>query len=215
MRWRSACGLMSTSSISSAPASTSSGMRSLTGAPVMVATASATDSRCWTLQRADDVDARVADDLHVLPALLARRPGHVGVGQLVDERDGRAGGRRPRRCPSPRRPRRGTRRRRRGTTSRPSSSSAVCGRPWDSTKPTTRSVPRVHPPVALLEHPVGLAHAGCHAQVHAQAAAPPAGLRPDAGEHLLGGGPGRRTRRDRGSWHGSSGHWPAARRGRG
>ena len=39
---------MSTSSISSAPSRTSSGRRSLTGAPVIVATASATLSRCWT-----------------------------------------------------------------------------------------------------------------------------------------------------------------------
>ena len=54
----------------------------------MVATASATESRCWTLQGADDVDAGVPDDLHVLPALLARRAGHVRVGQLVDERHG-------------------------------------------------------------------------------------------------------------------------------
>ena len=41
---------MSTSSISSAASNTLSGMRSRTGAPVMVPTTSATDSRCWTLQ---------------------------------------------------------------------------------------------------------------------------------------------------------------------
>ena len=50
IRWRSAYGLMSTSSTSSAAARTSSGIRSLTGAPVIVATASATESRCWMLQ---------------------------------------------------------------------------------------------------------------------------------------------------------------------
>ena len=41
------------------------------------------------VHRADDVDAGVADDLDVLPALVARRPGHVGVGELVDQRDRR------------------------------------------------------------------------------------------------------------------------------
>ena len=40
---------MSTSSISSASSRMSSGRRSFTGAPVIVATASATLSRCWTL----------------------------------------------------------------------------------------------------------------------------------------------------------------------
>ena len=41
---------MSTSSTSSAEAKIASGRRSRTGAPVMVSTASATDSMCWTLQ---------------------------------------------------------------------------------------------------------------------------------------------------------------------
>ena len=79
---------MSTSSISSAPSSTSSGSRSLTGAPVIVATASATLSRCCTFMRGDDVDARVADQLDILPA-LARPTRDVRVGQLVDQRNGR------------------------------------------------------------------------------------------------------------------------------
>ena len=38
---------------------------------------------------ADDVDAGVEQDLHVLPALRARRPGRVGVGELVDQGDRR------------------------------------------------------------------------------------------------------------------------------
>ena len=50
-----------------------SGRRSLTGAPMIVATASATDSRCCTLQVLMTSMPGVADELHVLPALLARR----------------------------------------------------------------------------------------------------------------------------------------------
>ena len=45
------------------------------------------------VQRADDVDARVADDLDVLPALGSGRSRDVGVGKLVDEGDGRTHGR--------------------------------------------------------------------------------------------------------------------------
>ena len=101
---------MSTSSTSSAAASTSSGIRSLTGAPVMVATASATESRCWMLQVLTTSMPGVEQDVDVLPALRPRRPGSVGVGELVDERDGRGRGRGWRPCPSPRRRRRGTRR---------------------------------------------------------------------------------------------------------
>ena len=54
---------------------------------------------------------------------------------------------------------------RRGTTSSPSSISAVCARPWVSTKPTTTSVPRSSATVSLAEHGVGLAHARCCAEV--------------------------------------------------
>ena len=39
------------------------------------------------VQRADDVDPGVADDLHVLPALGARRARDVRVGELVDQGD--------------------------------------------------------------------------------------------------------------------------------
>ena len=83
---------MSTSSISSACSRTSSGRRSWTGAPVIVSTASATDSRCWTLSVVIDVDPGVADALHVLPALLGRAAGSVRVGQLVDQGDRRVAG---------------------------------------------------------------------------------------------------------------------------
>ncbi len=38
---------------------------------------------------AHDVDAGIEQDLHVLPALRARRPRRVGVGELIDQRDGR------------------------------------------------------------------------------------------------------------------------------
>ncbi len=48
--------------------------------------------------------------------------------------------------------------------------------------------PASDPPMALLEHPVGLADTGRHAHVHAQPAAAVARLRPDAGEHLLARG---------------------------
>ena len=41
------------------------------------------------VHRGHDVDARVADDLDVLPALGPCRARDVGVGELVDERDGR------------------------------------------------------------------------------------------------------------------------------
>ena len=43
-------------------------------------------------------------------------------------------------------------------------------RPWVSTKPTTTSVPRSAPPVALLEHLVRLADAGGGAEVDPQLA---------------------------------------------
>ena len=119
----------------------------------------------------------------------------VRVGELVDQGDRRA----PRQdqrsvsISSTTTPRYSIRRR--GTISRPSSSSSVCGRPCASTKPTTRSVPRADASMALLEHPVGLADAGRHAEVDAQ---PPA-----AAGHVSSGrarasrrpSGGRRTRR--------------------
>ena len=64
----------------------------------------------------------------------------------------------------------------------------MCGRPCASTKPTTTSVPRAAPAMALLEHPVGLADAGRHAEVDAQPAAAAVGASgADAGEHLVAG----------------------------
>ena len=94
------------------------------------------------VDRRDHVDAGVEQLLDVLPALLVAAAGHVGVRQLVDERDlGPAGEHGvdvhllERRCP-------GSSSVRRGTTSRSPICSAVRARPWVSTNPTTTSVPR-------------------------------------------------------------------------
>ena len=94
------------------------------------------------VDRGDHVDPGVEQFLHVLPALLVARSGHVGVRELVHQGDLRDAGRAPRPRPSPRRSRRGTPACARGTTSRPSSSALVCGRPCGSANPTTTSAPR-------------------------------------------------------------------------
>ena len=89
--------------------------------------------------------------------------------------------------------------RRRGTISRPSSSSSVRGRPCASTKPTTRSVPRSEPAMPLLEHPVGLADAGRHAEVDAEPAAGAVRLAPRTRASIsLAGRPDVEARRARG-----------------
>ena len=56
--------------------------------PVIRSTTSLSDSRCWTLTVEIDVDPRVEQLLDVLPALLVRDARRVGVGELVDQRDG-------------------------------------------------------------------------------------------------------------------------------
>ena len=120
------------------------------------------------VDRRDHVDAGVEQLLDVLPALLVLRARHVGVRELVDERDLGLARQDRRRRPSPRRSRRGTRSPCAGTTSRSPICSAVFARPWVSTKPTTTSVPRSRAPVALVEHGEGLADARRGAEVDAE-----------------------------------------------
>ena len=123
--------------------------------------------------RRDHVDPGVEQLLDVLPALLVARAGHVGVGELVDERDARACGRGPRRRPSPRTSRRGTRSAAAGRPRGRRSAPAVFGRPWVSTNPTTTSVPRSCAAPTLVEHREGLADAGRGAEVDAELAREP------------------------------------------
>ena len=66
-----------------------SGTVSRTATPVARSTTSFRLSRCWTLKRADDVDAGVEQLDDVLVALLVVAAGHVGVRELVDERQRR------------------------------------------------------------------------------------------------------------------------------
>ena len=142
MRRRSASGVMSTSSIWSARAHDRVGHR----LPLVDAGDPLDDVverlEVLDVDRGDDVDARVEQLVDVLPALLVAAAGHVGVGELVDERDRRPAGEDgvdvhllERRC-------RGTSTCARGTISRSPICAAVRGRPWVSTKPTTTSVPR-------------------------------------------------------------------------
>lgn len=59
----------------------------------------------------------------------------------------------------------------RGISSRPCIITSVRGRPWCSTNATTQSVPRSIPAVGLGEHGVGLADAGCSAEMDPKLAA--------------------------------------------
>ena len=122
----------------------------------------------------DDVDAGLQQFLDVLPALGVARAGHVGVRELVDERDLRLAGehgvevhllearaavgdpgaghdlqavRAAQRC---------------------------AGRPWVSTKRHDHVGAALRPPVALAEHGEGLAHAGGGAEIDPELAAAPA-----------------------------------------
>ena len=116
----------------------------------------------------DHVDAGVEQLLDVLPALLVPRRRARWCARARRRARPRAGGRGPRRRPSPRTSRRGSSIVRRGTTSRSPTCSAVFGRPWVSTKPTTTSVPRSRAAAALVEHREGLADAGRGAEVDAK-----------------------------------------------
>ncbi len=141
---------------------------------------------------ADDVDPGVADDLDVLPALLARRAGDVRVGQLVDDGHGRVAGDQ------------GV-----GVHLLDDDAAVVDPPPRQDLEPVEQDGrldpavgldeadhevrPAVDPAVGLLEHLVRLADTGGHPEVDPQPApAGPrggAGVGPDAGEHLLAGGP--------------------------
>ena len=137
---------------------------------------------------ADDVDAGVTDELHVLPALLARRTGHVRVGQLVDQghrgvaRDDRRGvhlldGHAAVLHVQARQDLQALQE---GLGARPAVHLDIA---HDDVRPPLEAT------VALLEHAVRLADAGCHAHVEPQAAAPAALLGRHAGEHLVAGRP--------------------------
>ena len=95
------------------------------------------------VHRGDDRDPGV-DELHdVLPPLLvAPRPGDVRVGELVDERQLGSPGQHGVDVHLLELRIRGRSTTLRGTTSRSRISSAVRGRPWVSTNPTTTSAPR-------------------------------------------------------------------------
>ena len=67
-------------------------MRSLTGAPVIVATASATEFEVLDVAGADHVDAGIEQDVDVLPALEPLRARRVRVRQFVHQRDRRVAG---------------------------------------------------------------------------------------------------------------------------
>ena len=123
------------------------------------------------VDRGDDVDAGVEQLLDVLPALLVARCRGRWCGRARRRAPPRAGGPGPRRGPSPRRSCRGTSSCLRGTTSSPSSCSAVCARPWVSTKPIDDVGAALAPPLALVEHGVRLADPGRRPEVDAQPSA--------------------------------------------
>ena len=175
---------MSTSSISSAPCSTSSGRRSLTGAPVIVATASATLSRCCTFivlttwmpasrmtstssQRL--VRAEPGTFVCASSSIEGDRgmPGDHGVGvHLLDDHA-------PVLDPAARHDLEAVEQLR-------------CVRPAMRLDEADDEVgATTHAPVALLEHPVGLADAGGHAEVDAEPPALARGLGPNARQHLV------------------------------
>ncbi len=173
IRRRSASGVMSTSSTCSAARTTSSGTVSRCGTPVICLDHVVERLQVLDVDGGQHGDAGVEQLLDVLPALGVAAAGHVGVRQLVDERDLRAGGRA-----------------RASTSISVNVGAAVgasvwrgthlqaarawrrsCGRPWVSTKPTTTSVPRSRAAVRLLEHRVGLADAGGGAEVDPQLSA--------------------------------------------
>ena len=92
IRRRSASAVMSTSSTWSAARTTASGTVSRCTTPVICSTTSVTDSRCCTLTAEITSMPASSSSLDVLPALLVLRSGHVGVRELVDQRDLRLAG---------------------------------------------------------------------------------------------------------------------------
>ena len=136
--------------------------------PVICSTTSLSDSRCWMLTVEITSIPASSSSSTSCQRLAFREPGHVGVGQLVDQRHLRVAGehrvhvhlgegRRPGRSPSC-----GAR-----PPARPAAPRCAAGRGSPRT-PTTTSVPRSGPAVRLVEHRVGLAHAGRGAEVDPQ-----------------------------------------------
>ncbi len=148
---------MSTSSTSSAAARTSSGRRSLTGAPVIVATASATDSRCCTLHVLMTwiPASRIASTS--CQRFCRAEPGTlVWASSSTSATVGRRAMIASVSISSTTTPRYSSRRR--GRISSPSSRAAV----WTAMgldEPDDEVRPAVDPPVRLLEHRVRLADA--------------------------------------------------------
>ena len=90
MRVRSSSGVMSTSSIWSASDSALSGTVSRWRTPVIRQTTSTRLSRCWTFRVVQDVDPRLEQFLHVLPALGMARTRRRGMGVFVDQQQRRS-----------------------------------------------------------------------------------------------------------------------------
>ena len=80
------------SSIWSARRSTSSGIVSCCGTPVICRTTSLSDSMCCTLTVESTSIPASRRTLDILPALRVRRARRVGVGEFIDERDIRMSG---------------------------------------------------------------------------------------------------------------------------
>ena len=136
---------------------------------------------------ADHVDAGIKQDVHVLPALRPFRPRCVGMGKLVDERDGRRPGKDgvgvhllDHDAPILDTPAR--------HDLEPVEELLGLRSPVRLDEPDDEVGPALRPAVALLEHAVGLADARAPSRgrpaagrVHARRSPP------RAGEHLLGG----------------------------
>ena len=160
MRRRSASGVWSTSCTWSAARTIASGMISRCSTPVIRSITSLSDSRCWMLTVEMTSMPASSSSSTSCQRFSCRAPGHVGVGQLVDQARPAAPGRGSRRRPSPRARCRGR---------SPASPGhdlevadlvvVVLARPCVSTMPTTTSVPRSRATLPLLQHRVRLADA--------------------------------------------------------
>ncbi len=92
IRRRSASGDMSTSSTWSAARTTASGTVSRCGTPVIFSTTSLSDSRCWMLTVEMTSMPASSSSSTSCQRFSLRRAGHVGVRQLVHQRDLRPAG---------------------------------------------------------------------------------------------------------------------------
>ncbi len=177
---------MSTSSISSASSSTSSGMRSLHGGAGDGADRVRDRLQVLDVAGADDVDAGVADRApRPASASRGREPGALEcASSSMSATVGRRAITASTSISSTITPRYSIRRR--GTTSRPSEQlrgpRAAVG--LDEADDDVRAALRASMP--LLEHPVRLADAGSHAQVDPQPAAPARCVAAEAGEQPVG-----------------------------